>query len=305
MREGVVIPFLGAGLGRVGRAAGDDWLESGYLPDGGELAKHLAQEYAYPNGEGPDGKRPLELLRVAQYVDVIAGRLRLLKELHRTFTSTDQPTQVHRYLAEQPARAMKAGLPNPWPIIITTNYDDLLELAFEAAEEPFDLITYSWRNHKAEPVFQHRNGAGEVTSIDKDDELGNFALGERTVILKIHGSVVRADDKSDSFVITEDDYIRHISKNTVNLLPALLVTAMTECDFLFLGYSLADWNLRAFLYSIWENQHQATKSLAICKEPDRLEERFWRNRHVELIDFPLELWVEQMLKAELSRSKGK
>jgi SIR2-like protein len=297
MRSGLVIPFLGAGTGRAGRACGEVWLRGANLPDGSELARYLAREYGYPRGDDPDPELQFELVRVAQFVDVMVGEMDLLQELRTAFAGPTQPNLVHRYLAQQPARARQAGRPNPWPLIVTANYDDLLEIAFEQAGERYDVVTYFAREHNQEPAFLHRAGraaAGEIAGPDYDE----FALGERTVIVKMHGSIDRADAHGDSFVITENDYITYMSRRAAERLPSCLLAPLSECHFLFLGYRLADWNLRAFLFSIWETHLDSANSWAIQKSSEELERRYWINHRVEIVERTLETWVEQMLAAE-------
>ena len=57
-------------------------------------------------------------------------------------------------------------------------------------------------------------------------------------------------------MITEDHYIDYLTKTDIGeLLPAeLLGQARRESHFLFLGYSMRDWNLRVILHRIWGQQ---------------------------------------------------
>jgi SIR2-like domain len=297
MRASSVIPFLGAGTGRAGRTSGEAWLRGKNLPDSTELARYLAKEYGYPRGDDPDPDLQFELVRVAQFVDDMVGEVALLQELRTAFAGPSQPNLVHRYLAQQPGRAREAGQPNPWPLIVTANYDDLLEIAFEEAGERYDVVTYFARGRDRKPAFLHHSGRGEAGQI-AGPRYDKFALGERTVIVKMHGSIDRIDERADSFVITENDYIRYMSKRAADRLPSCLVNALIECHFLFLGYRLADWNLRAFLFSIWEAHLDTANSWAIQKGSEELERRYWLNHDVEIVERPLETWVEQMLAAE-------
>ena len=74
------------------------------------------------------------------------------------------------------------------------------------------------------------------------------------MILKLHGFVDRGaedDDNDDSYVITEDDYIEYLARMDLdNLLPVKVLDRMRNCHFLFLGYGLSDWNLRALLHRL-------------------------------------------------------
>src|SRR5262249_1763497 len=176
----------------------------------------------------------------------------------------------------------------------TTNYDDALEQAFQEAEEPFDLVTYVARGeHRGK--FLHRPPGGDMTLIEQPNAYRRLSLEERTVILKIHGAVDREDADRDSYVITEDNYIEYLAQTDIsNLIPASLMAVMHESHFLFIGYSLGDWNLRVILHRIWGAQpfDERFKSWAIQKKPSELEERLWRERNVEILDADLGDYVD-------------
>ena len=81
----------------------------------------------------------------------------------------------------------------------------------------------------------------------------DLSLDDRSVILKIHGAVDRSspDGEDDSFVITEDHYIDYLTRTDLaNLVPITLAAKLRRSHFLFLGYSLRDWNLRVILHRI-------------------------------------------------------
>ena len=98
------------------------------------------------------------------------------------------------------------------------------------------------------------------------DERGDLT---QTVILKIHGAVDRNPPATwSSYLITEDHYIDYLSQSELsNLVPAALVSKMIESHFLFLGYSMRDWNLRVLLNRIWGEQPLSYKSWAVQLRP--------------------------------------
>ena len=61
---------------------------------------------------------------------------RLRDSLHRIFRAHYGPTSVHRFLASVPQRT------GTHMLALTTNYDDALEQAFEAAGEPYSVVFY-------------------------------------------------------------------------------------------------------------------------------------------------------------------
>lgn len=296
LREGKVVFFLGAGANLCGRPDDADWLGEEYLPSGSELATYLAENYAYPRGERP------ELLRVSQYVQAVTGGTVLYDELRGLFTRHYRPNSLHHLLARLPGhvRAWRdRGFSCRHQLVVTTNYDDALEQALAEAAEPFDVVTYVARG-PLRGKFVHRPPSGPPTPIESPNQYRELSLDERPTVLKIHGAVDRDDPGGDSYVITEDHYIQYLAQTDISkLFPASLVAAMSESHFLFLGYGLADWNLRVILHRIWGEQpfEEQYASWAIQKNPSRLEERLWRRRNVEILDVDLGDYVGALARA--------
>jgi len=61
-----------------------------------------------------------------------------------------------------------------------------------------------------------------------------------------------------------------------------VVQRMQRCHYLFLGYSLRDWNLRAILHRIRRARALVNISWAVQRDPDPLEEQAWQSRHVDI-----------------------
>ena len=114
-------------------------------------------------------------------------------------------------------------------------------------------------------------------------------LDHRPVILKIHGAIDREGHKRDSFVITEDDYIEYLTlPELTSLLPMPLPERLSRCHFLFLGYALADWNMRAFLHRIWKRRTTSYPSWAVEFKNRPIDRKVWQKRDVEMIVSSLE-----------------
>jgi class 3 adenylate cyclase len=296
LSEGRVVPFLGASVNLVGRPEDHrEWQygQSDFLPVGAELADHLARNFDYPSTE------PRDLVRVSQYVAVKAGIGPLYDELRKVFKTEYPPTLLHQFFAALPGLLRERGYSSGM-MIVTTNYDDALERAFRAANEPFDLVTYVAEG-EARGKFLHTSPDGKARPIDKPNKYLGLNPEERTVVLKIHGVVDRANRARDSYVITEDHYIDYLAhKDIAQQLPAQLLEKMSWSHFLFLGYSLRDWNLRVVLHRIWGEQKFKYKAWAIsdAQQPgDKLlplEQEFWRLRDVDIIKMPLEDYVESL-----------
>jgi hypothetical protein len=241
---------------------------------------------------------------VSQYITLTVGAWPLYEELRRLFDGDYPPTLLHRFLAEIPAILRRQGAPRPYQLIVTTNYDDVLERAFHEANEPFDLVTYGAEGQQR-GKFTHHPHQGRPTTILEPNIYHDLTTEQRTVILKIHGAVNRADETRDSYVITEDHYIDYLARTDVSkLFPVTLVEKLRRSHCLFLGYSLRDWNLRVILNRIWGDETLRSKSWAIQLNPDPVDEGLWNSRDVLILDVPLEEYVERVRDALLQPRPG-
>lgn len=286
--RGRVVPLLGAGVNLCARPEDVVWscYQSDYLPSGRELAEYLAEEFYFPDEEAQD------LLRVSQYIAVMQGSGPLYGALRELFDGDYPPTPLHEFLASLTPILRDKGYPvQHHQLIVTTNYDDLMEQAFQTVGQPFDVVFYiAEGEHRGK--FLHQPAGEPPRVITKPNEYRGLSLEKRPVVLKIHGAVDRVAPDRDSFVITEDHYIDYLSHTDIsNLVPVTLAATLRRSHFLFLGYSLRDWNLRVILHRIWGEQKLNWKSWAIQLDPDPMEEAFWRKRGVEILNVRLADYV--------------
>jgi hypothetical protein len=283
--RGKVVPVLGAGVNLCERPPHASWERGRYLPSGQELADELAK---YIGNVAIDGQ---DLARVSQYVAATEGEGSLYDELHDVFDANYPPTILHRFLARLCRRIREAEEVRECMLIVTTNYDDALERAFADENEPYELVTYIAEG-KDRGLFRHVTTNGELTLIRVPNEYVNLRLDQRTVIAKIHGAVDRIHG-ADSFVITEDHYIDYITRADVaGLFPVTLAAKLRRSHFLFLGYSLRDWNFRVMLYRLWgEQEGKNFKSWAIQKDPDPIDRAAWDERGVDILPVSVEDFV--------------
>ena len=284
---GNVVPFLGAGVNLAHRSG--PFEQGRTLPSGAELAKYLADELGYPSRATTS-----DLLRVAQYVSLMLGTGDLYDALRKIFNADYECNEVHHFLAELPDTLRAKGYQLPAQLIVTTNYDDVLERAFSEAGEPYDVVRYIAEGEDS-GKFAHRLANGTERVIREPNKYRELDLGKRTVILKIHGAVDRINADKDSYVITEDHYIDYLSYSDISsFIPATLMAKLRESHLLFLGYSLGDWNLRVILRRIWRQQKLRRKSWAIQLHPLPMEKQLWAQRDVEIHDVSLDAHVRAL-----------
>ena len=102
--------------------------------------------------------------------------------------------------------------------------------------------------------FWHRPPGEPPRPIDVPNTYATeLSLDRRTILLKLHGAVDPLPEREwESFVITEDDYIDYLGHSEVTaVVPVALAARLRRSHFLFLGYEMADWNLRLILNRIW------------------------------------------------------
>src|SRR5262245_27684757 len=251
----------------------------------GDLAARLAQRFGYAeNGFG--------LPRVAQYVAVMKGSGPLYDELHSLLDAEATPTPIHRFFASLPPLLRERGVPHQ--LLVTTSYDLALEAAFLEAEEPFDVVSYiAAGSQRGKFCHLRPDGTGQVVDLP-NTYATELSLQERTVILKLHGQVDRGPEREwESFVVTEDDYIDYLSHSDVAAaVPVGLAARLRRSHFLFLGYTMADWNLRVILNRLWREHPLSYRSWAVQPDAKPLEREFWRRRDVDVQELPLERYVE-------------
>jgi len=292
--EGRVSPFLGAGVNLCERPEKTPWQLGVYLPNADELAHALAVKSLYPD------KKDVDLLRVSQWMDAILGEGALYEYLRSLFDADYPPNSVHRLLAGIPSAMKAKGAQPAHQLILTTNYDDALERAFDEKGEKYDLVWYEAKKKRGLcGKFVHRPPGEEPRPIDVPNEYADLSLDERTVILKLHGAVDRADSARDSYVITEDNYIDYMVQSDISgQIPKTLREYMEDSHFLFLGYSMGDWNLRVILNRIWGAQQLDLKSWSVQKKHakaqwNKIEQRLWSDRgNVDLLYVPLKQYVD-------------
>jgi hypothetical protein len=296
IRAGRVVPFLGPGANLCGRPEELTWRpgQSVWLPSDKELSNHLARMFDY------EGRYEDDLVRVSQYVALTVGSYPLVEELRRLLDADYPPTALHRFLAEVPSIQRSQHAARPYQLIVTTNYDDVLERAFREAGEPFDLVTFG-TDYRRPGTFTHHPWRGRPVTIVEPATYHRLTTDERTVILKPRGTIDRADQSRDSFVITEDHYIDYLARTDVSkLFPVTLVEKLRRSHCLFLGYSPKDLGSRVILNRIWGDEALRSKSWAVQVNPDQVDEAQWNLRDVMVLDVPIEEYVERLRAALLA-----
>lgn len=247
LSEGRCVLFVGAGLSM--------WAG---MPSWGGLLERLSEEAT----EGdPDGEAAHELarlredgayLQVGEYCREQLGEFRFLELLRSTLRPTSREVPApHRLLVDLPF----AG-------IVTTNYDPLIETAFE-------------RLGRSRPrVLTHEDTTG----------LGSLLFDRRPFVLKAHGDL----DRPATLVLTARDYreVIHANPAFAEVFSAILLTH----SILFLGYSLSDPDFRLLMdQQLTLFDGNVPPRYALMSGLGRIErEVLWKSAAIQVLSYAVE-----------------
>jgi DNA-binding SARP family transcriptional activator len=281
---GRLVPVLGTGI------------DLGSVPGAALVAARLADRFECPP------ERRGSLAQTAEYARLTQGVGPLYDELHALFDDEHDPGPAHAFVAGLARFLGEQGQPRP--LVVTSAFDAALEQALAQAGEEADVVSYVSQGVSS-GKFVHFPAGGDPTVIDVPNVYTGLALGEKTVVLKIHGQVDRHPERLwESFVVAEDDHIDYISGSDIaGVVPVTLAAKLRRSHFLFLGYFLDDWSLRVFLHRVWGRQKVSYRSWAIVPAASRVERELWRERGVDVLDVPLDEFVEAFERclAEVAR----
>jgi hypothetical protein len=288
IRKGECILFLGA-MASAPTPEGCKYNYKASPPSGTEMARRLAEKCAYPYEDTNN------LQRVALYFERrdAPGRGSRQALISAIKEELDKPE-----IEPSPALHMLAAL--PFRMIITTNYDNLFDIALSRANTR-DGRPKSPQLRVYDPL---RSGPPESVPLDP--------LERQPVLLKLHGDL----GHPESIVITEEDYIVFIQRmSTQHLHPIheFIRTRMKTWPVLFVGYSLKDYNLRLLFRTLRWNVDPA--GFPICfsvdPHPDGLIVSVWQSGDRPIVSFIREdLWsfvptlYKECMGVEYSRQRS-
>ena len=143
----------------------------------------------------------------------------------------------------------------PFPVVITTNYDDFMLQAFKWKLKDARREICRWQD-----VLDH------VDSIFEKDP-GYTPTPANPLVFHLHGAM----DIPESMVLTEDDYLSFLVRMAAKseLLPDVVQRVFAATTFLFIGYRLGDWNFRVIFQAL--RARQQFSSVIVLKPLDEKE----------------------------------
>ncbi|HTS62624.1 MAG TPA: SIR2 family protein [Candidatus Acidoferrales bacterium] len=253
IRQGRCVPFLGAAANISSTAAKYEG-----TPLGAEVSKKLCTKLSN------QPRDPENLPRVSLHYEVSWDRPDLDDEV---FDIIDARKKL-----PSPLLALLAEL--PFNLIVTTNYDCLMEQALKDAGQKYRVLV--------QPPEGFAADAKELLDLNGYDG---------KLVYKMHGTFGDDAVSSSRLILTEDDYIQFLTTVTGTAdrigVPNKVFGKLSSSSLLFLGYGLEDWDFRILYRTIIERQESRGphKSYAIQKSPPQEWVKYWSDRRVEIHDY--------------------
>ena|GEM_PF-3121748 len=234
--------FLGAGVSQ----------EMG-LPSSSDLALTLARESNYPQ------TGPLVLSLVAQYYEILFGRQRLFERMRELFARSVLGRRRSSY-------DLIVEIDHLNQAIITTNWDDQLEQAFQRKDKRPMLLRY--------------------------DEQVSF-LGQPHIIVKLHGDL---GGKTSEVVLTRDDYTNTYKRVTQpGGLFALVSSWLASRTIIFVSYSLEDQDFQLLYRYVQEVVGVGVPmNYAVMPGANPMIKEYWRSRGITILDCKAQGFFEEI-----------
>lgn len=289
LKKGRVIPILGAGVSLSARPQNNSSLreKKPFLPSNRELKELLARYCKFPASEFETS----DISEVASFYVQQLGRHSFDVFLHDILGRTDYtPSETHRFLAQ--ASRLRPLL------ILTTNYDTLMEQALDEAGQPYGVVAYvpggRYRDKQRFAFIHH--GALEPEFMDPEFFLPDITVS--TLICKVRGPAIKGEHKSGSYVLTEEDHMDWLFPSYTSgiALPPFVVGKIAQSQLLWLGHSARDWPQRALLRRLYEAPagQSELRSFSVALNPTTPSVMTWQRYAVEVFNIDLNVWAARM-----------
>lgn len=257
--RGDAVLFLGAGASYGCKSSKD----GSPCPDGAELGRLLSREFL-------GGKREKEqLARIADLAHSEAGQSAVQRKVAEIFEPIE-PQPFHLLLPKF-----------RWRAIVTTNYDRVVEKAYEQVA-----------GRLQDPVTVIRNG-----------DMSRAIANPRAVpIIKLHGCISQYSDTSAPLVLANEQYTKY-SKGRERLAITFQELAR-DYPVIFCGYQFNDLHIQAVLFGLDDGTVERPQFFAVNPAFEDLDIRFWGKHRVTAVAETFEAFLSTIDKGIKSTTRS-
>ena len=250
VRSGRAVLFLGAGASRGARDAKGDM-----IPLGNELKRKISDQFLGAAFDEADFKTVCDFAASRESV----RDLQLF--IHQRLYGF-QPAPFHLLIPKF-----------VWAGIATTNYDLIIERAYEQADVPLQ----------------------ELKPYCKDgDWTADNIVSNQLLYVKLHGCITRYQDVTPPppLIASTEQIINH-RDGRAGQFSQLLEWAKTK-TILFVGYGLSDSNLRAMFEEIRKDGDNRHRHYIVRPDITAIERDYWADRRVRTVSLNFEQLLEEL-----------
>jgi len=250
VEHGNVVLLLGAGA-----SLGSTNKDGKRPPLAGELAELLATKFLTP----AYAKKPLN--QVAEYA-ISESDLFTVQDYIADYLRTFPITATHKLMTTF-----------RWRAIATTNYDNLIELAYEQCKE---------------------NAIQSVVPVIDNNDRYDGKIKDRNdlLLLKLHGCVTRTHNKDCPLILTTDQYINY-NKGRGRLFDKFRELG-AERSIVFVGYGLQDPNLRQIIDEIGGEVGSRPRYYLVSPGVNEFDKRVWETKKIAAIPATFDEFFEAL-----------
>lgn len=246
-------PFLGVGI------------NDGILDIGSDIAQKLAKKYNYPLKDSSDLARVTQFLAIKQ--DPMFPKEKLLRSLKEQLEQWQKTVTLSDFF-KTPDEPLGVLAHLPFPIYMTTNYDNLMVKALKVQRKEPKRELCRWNKYVREILKEKKSVF--------DSESAFVPTPANPVVFHLHGH----DKVPESLVLTEDDYLDflvNISRHQDLLCPRIQ-QAISGASLLFIGYRLADWDFRVLFRGMVDSMEGSLRRISVAVQlplEDLEQQKYW------------------------------
>jgi cold shock CspA family protein len=253
IKEGNVVLFLGAGA-----SIGAEHPQKKQIPTGKELSKMIVDKFLGPEYHDIALLRAAELA-IAQsdpftFQDYIAS-------VFRDFSPSEHHRLIPRFF---------------WKAIFTTNYDLVIERAYEQA------------------IAAKQNLQTIVPFLKNTDRLEEKLKKPGSIpFVKLHGCITALRDQEIPLIITTEQYLEY--RKYRNFLFERFSYLASQFPVVYVGSNLEDFDIRAILQDLRKNEKTTPHSYIVLPNLKPAEKVFWESfSFLSCIDMEFETFLHEI-----------
>lgn len=230
----------------------------------------------HPDGLSPPTSKELAGLLAERFLGKEFAE-RSLQQVAELAISETNLLEVQGFIADlfkdfNPSEFQKLVPKFVWSMIATTNFDLIVERAYEQVKNPLQKLTVFKKN--GERIEERIRAAGSLQ------------------YLKLHGCITDINDLDVPLILTPDQYVTHM--NGRNRIFERFLSFAYEYPVIFVGHSLGDLDIRGILLKLEDLEGSKPRSYVVAPHMTAAEVRFWEGKKITTIESTFEEFLVEL-----------